>query len=122
MSALSLCDCGPFPFSVPTAPTDLVYQNLSSTAISVRWEEPSTFNGIPGLYIISYTRDETGVTLNATSSVTNATITALEIYEQYTIVVFATSDKGAGDPSEPLMVLTDEDGKLFLAWYMQEYH
>ena len=47
-----------------------------------------------------------------TSSVTNVTITMLEKYEQYTIVVFATSDKGLGDPSDPLMVLTDEDGEL----------
>ena len=103
--------CGAFPFPVPTAPTGLSYQNISSTAIFVSWEEPSTFNGVPDDYIISYTRNETGVTVNETSPVTNVTIIMLEKYEQYTIVVFATSDKGAGDPSEPLMILTDEDGE-----------
>ena len=100
-----------FSFPVPTAPTGLAYQNLSSTSIFVSWEEPSTFNGIPGDYIISYTRDETGVTVNDTSSVTNVNLTMLEKYEQYRIVVFATSDKGAGDPSETLTALTDEDGE-----------
>ena len=105
---------GTFPFSVPTAPTGLVYQNLSSTSILVSWEEPSTFNGVPDDYMIFYTREETNVTENVTSPVTNVTISMLEKYEEYRVVIFAASDKGLGNSSIPLMVLTDEDGELVL--------
>ena len=108
--------CGTIPFPVPRAPTGLAYQNLSSTSILVSWEEPSTFNGIPDDYIISYTRVEDDTTVNATSPVTNVNITMLEKYELYVVVVYATSDKGPGEPSEPLMVFTDEDGKLHVVF------
>ena len=114
--------CGTFPFPVPSAPTGLAYQNLTSQSILVSWGEPSTFNGIPGDYIISYTRVETSITVNVTSPVTSVTLSELEKYEEYVVVVYATSDKGAGDSSELLMVLTLEDGELvFMLSFTSSY-
>ena len=52
--------------------------------------------------------------MNVTSPVTNVTITMLEEYEEYVVFVYAASDKGSGNSSEPLMVHTDQDGELAL--------
>ena len=39
-------------------------------------------------------------------------VTGLDHYSRYTVVVYALTDKGAGNGSDPLEVLTDESCKL----------
>ena len=36
------------------------------------------------------------------------------MYTNYTILVLAFTVKGAGDKSEPIVVITDEDGKRII--------
>ena len=43
----------------------------------------------------------------------------LEMYTNYTIQVLAFTVKGAGNKSEPMMVITDEDGK-WIIYQMQD--
>ena len=42
---------------------------------------------------------------------TNATLTGLKKYTSYSITVFASTAKGGGNKSEPIIVITDEDRK-----------
>ena len=41
----------------------------------------------------------------------NATLTGLKKFTNYSITVFASTAKGAGNRSEPIIVITDEDSK-----------
>ena len=42
---------------------------------------------------------------------TNATFTGLKKFTNYSITVFASTAKGGGNKSEPIIVITDEDRK-----------
>ena len=42
---------------------------------------------------------------------TNATLTGLKKYTNYSITVFASTAKGGGSRSDPIIVITDEDSK-----------
>ena len=41
----------------------------------------------------------------------NATLTRLKKFTNYSITVFASTAKGGGNRSEPIIVITDEDSK-----------
>ena len=41
----------------------------------------------------------------------NATLTGLKKFTNYSITVFASTAKGGGNRSEPIIVITDEDSK-----------
>ena len=41
----------------------------------------------------------------------NATLTGLKKFTNYSITVFASTTKGVGNRSEPIIVITDEDSK-----------
>jgi receptor-type tyrosine-protein phosphatase Q len=98
--------------SVPTAPLNVVYRNISSTSVEVSWDEPTTFNGPNEGYEVRYTREETNITMTIHDIMsTSVNISDLEIYEVYTITVLALSDKGVGESSQ-ITILTDEDCKL----------
>ena len=43
---------------------------------------------------------------------TNVTLRGLEEYTNYSIFVFASTVKGDGNASDPIIVTTDEDSKL----------
>ena len=43
---------------------------------------------------------------------TNVTLRNLEEYTNYSILVFASTVKGDGNASDPIIVTTDEDSKL----------
>jgi len=43
---------------------------------------------------------------------TEVTLTGLNEYTNYSITVFASTVKGAGNVSEPIIVITDQDSKL----------
>ena len=82
----------------------------------VQWEEvPSADqNGI----ILSYTvTNEALPSGSAKTEVVNAptrqaTLTGLNEYTNYSITVFASTAKGGGNVSSPIIVITDEDSKF----------
>ena len=97
---------------VPTAPLNLRYRNISSSSIELSWDPPNNFRGPNEGYQVMYTRVETGYTQTMSDiTSTSVNITDLQIYEEYTITVVALSDKGIGETSVPLTVITDEDCK-----------
>ena len=102
--------------TVPSAPQELQYTNLSSTSIQVTWRPPMSINGIFQRYIIMVTQLVTQNSMNQTLDTTNVNVTMfnitdLEEFERYTIVVYGETDAGVGPGSDPLDVLTDEGGK-----------
>ena len=89
--------------------------NISSTSISVWWEEVQTDlqNGIITGYNITYesqTKKDNGVVLAGPND-RQANLTGLKEFVQYNISVVAFTVKGDGPPSV-IVVRTDQDSKL----------
>ena len=100
----------------PTAaPANVIGQNSSSTTISVTWDDvpAADQNGIILTYTITYdslTENHHGnVTVNYPDHQRN--LTGLREYVNYSITVFASTVKGYGPPSDPIIVITDQDSK-----------
>ena len=96
-------------------PVNLQGHNTSSTSIFVQWGEvpAADQNGVIRSYTVSYTALPSG---NPETKVVNAptkqaTLTGLSEYTNYSITVFASSGKGDGNVSNPIIVITDEDSK-----------
>jgi len=95
------------------APESVTGQNSSSTSILVMWDEVPTDqqNGIITGYTITYKsqteNDNGGVQVNA--SVRQTELTDLKEYVNYNITVFASTVKGEGPASDPIVVRTDQD-------------
>ena len=102
---------------VPNAPPDNVRgNNETSTSIFVQWDEvpADNQNGIIVNYTVTYTKLPDGsptdeVVVIAPKS--NATLTTLKKFTNYSITVFASTTKGGGNRSEPIIVITDEDSE-----------
>ena len=71
-------------------------------------------NGIILSYTVTYTALPVGVPRTAVVSDTNThlALEGLEEYTNYSILVFASTAKGDGTASDPIIVTTDEDSKL----------
>ena len=71
-------------------------------------------NGIVLTYTVMYTAFPGGILLTAIvkAPTTHVTLRSLEEYTNYSILVFASTVKGDGNASDPIIVTTDEDSKL----------
>ena len=71
-------------------------------------------NGIILSYTVTYTALPVGVPRTAVESdtTTHLALKGLEEYTNYSILVFASTAKGDGNASDPIIVTTDEDSKL----------
>ncbi|XP_068677582.1 protein sidekick-1-like isoform X3 [Montipora foliosa] len=99
---------------VPSAPpTSVQGHNLSSTSIFVSWGEvpPDDQNGVILSYTVTYRALPSGSEQmqNVTAPNTTATLTGLNEYTNYSITVFASTIKGGGNKSVPIVAITDED-------------
>ena len=110
----------PLTFSLigPNAPPAIVTgYNTSSTTLLVQWDEvpADEQNGVILTYTVNYTELSNGrkQTQHVTAPTTNASLTGLNEYSNYSITVFASTIKGDGNASEPIIVITDEDSKSF---------
>ena len=81
----------------------------------VQWGDVPVFhqNGIILGYTVNYRAlsggsPQTHVVIAATMQ---ATLTGLHEYTNYSITVFASTAKGAGNVSTPIIVVTDEESK-----------
>ncbi len=102
--------------SEPTAaPENVTGHNSSSTSILVTWDDvpAAEQNGIILTYTITYESLTEGhndiVIVNYPARETN--LTGLREYVNYSITVFASTVKGDGPASNPIVVITDQDGK-----------
>ena len=101
----------------PSAPpADVQGRNTSSTSIWVDWDIVSVTdqNGIILTYTVTYMAlpDETPQSKVMIAPTTQANLTGLIKYRNYSITVFSSTAKGDGNVSEPIIVITDEDSKL----------
>ena len=71
-------------------------------------------NGIVLTYTVTYMvlPDETPQSTVLIAAITQANLTGLMKYRNYSITVFASTAKGDGNVSEPIIVITDEDSKF----------
>ena len=106
--------------TAPNAPPSAIQgYNTSSTSIFVDWgdvPQPDQ-NGIIRSYTVTYTAlqpNDTTETQFVPAPTTQATLIELNEYTNYSITVFASTSKGRGNISEPIIIITDEDSKLIL--------
>ena len=90
-------------------------QNSSSTSILVRWDEvpADQQNGIITSFTITYksqTENQNG-DVQVNGSVRETDLKSLKEYVNYDITVFASTVKGNGPASDPIVVRTDQDSK-----------
>ena len=103
--------------SVPSAPLDLSYRNITPNSINVTWSPPANPNGIIDNYTLQYMAVTMGtVTMGNITVITEITrqlqlLDDLIPFRRYEVMVFALTDKGAGPVSVTLDVFTLEDGK-----------
>ena len=57
-------------------------------------------------------------TKNVTAAANQTTLTSLNEYTNYSITVFASTSKGAGNQSTPIVVITDQDSELPLVLFI----
>ena len=92
--------------------------NKSSTSILVEWDQlpEKDQTGFILSYTVTYTPLPNGPTKtkNVTTSENQATLTGLNEYTNYSITVFASTSKGRGNESTPIVVITDEDSKFVI--------
>ena len=101
----------------PNAPPSNVQgRTTSSTGILVQWGDvpAADQNGIILRYTVTYIALPGGTpkTEVVIAPTTETTLTGLNEYTNYSITVFASTVKGDGNVSEPIIVITDEDSKL----------
>ena len=101
----------------PSAPpVNVQGHDISSTSIWVNWDTVPVAdqNGIILSYTVTYTAFPGGIPRTAVVSTptTHVTLRSLEEYTNYSILVFASTVRGDGNASDPIIVTTDEDSKL----------
>ena len=101
----------------PSAPPANVQgHTTSSTSIWVDWDivPVADQNGIVLTYTVTYMAlpDKTPQSIVLIAAITQANLTGLMKYRNYSITVFASTAKGDGNVSEPIIVITDEDSKF----------
>ena len=102
-------------------PSDVQGHNISSTSILVQWGNvpAADQNGIILRYTISYKAlpDGSELTEDVNAPTMQATLTGLNEYANYSITVFASTAKGNGNISAPIVVITDEDSKFTFSYF-----
>ena len=104
----------------PTAsPANVTANVLNSTSILVSWGQVPVLdqNGVILSYTVTYTslRGGSPQTKNVTAPDNQTTLTGLNEHTNYSITVFASTSKGGGTKSRPIVVITDEDSKFVIA-------
>ena len=97
-------------------PVNVQGHNISSTSIRVHWRTVlvANQNGIILSYTVTYTALPGGISRTAIVSAptTHLTLRGLEEHTNYSIFVFASTVRGDGNASDPIIVTTNEDSKL----------
>ena len=101
--------------TAPSAPINVMATAVSFNTITVTWSEPSMPNGEIGRYNITYYETNDGSSDNITLEVSDVSgrtqqLTDLDPFTNYTIIIHAFTGAGIGQPSDPLIVQTNETG------------
>ena len=96
----------------------MIGHNASSTSIFVRWGDVpfSEQNGVIVTYTVTYRAlpSNSSRSKNVTIKENHVTLTGLNEYTNYSITVFASTSKGRGNESKPIVVITAEDSKFVI--------
>ena len=110
--------CFPCCFSTePSAPpSNVSAYSENSTSIFVSWGDVpfSDQNGVIVNYTVTALPSGPTKTKVVTTSANQATLTGLNEYTNYSITVFASTSKGGGNKSTPIVVITDEDSEFVI--------
>ena len=97
------------------SPANVHGHNTSSTSIFVQWENvpEADQNGVILHYTVTYKAlpDGSLQTKVVSAPTTQVTLMGLNEYTNYSITLFASTVKGDGNVSTPIVVITDEDSK-----------
>ena len=92
--------------------------SVSSSSIFVSWGQVPFLdqNGVIVNYTVTYRWLPSGPaqTKIISAPVNQTTLTGLNKYTYYSITVFASTSKGGGNESTPIVVITDEDSKFVI--------
>ena len=107
-------------FTEPNAPPSIVSGHIvNSTSIFFSWGQVpfQDQNGVILSYTVTYRALPGGSsqTKNVTAPENHTTLTGLHEFTNYSITVFASTSKGRGNQSTPIVVITDEDGKFVIS-------
>ena len=103
--------------AAPSAPRNVTAINMTRSSITISWLAPDPTNGNIESYSIEATSVDNGQiheierTIGlpmAAEEMVYINITGLLEYVNYSIIVFASTDKGRGSGSEPIVVQTLE--------------
>ena len=103
-------------YIVPSEPRNLSYVNVTASSIRVFWDPPLEKNGIILSYTLEYEELVTGMTFvihippGSEQERVHVLIEQLMEYDEYEVRVVASTDKGPGNYSRTLNVLTAEHG------------
>ena len=108
-----------------TYPENVTGHATNSTSILVSWGEVpfEDQNGVIVGYTVTYKAlsSESSQTRNVTVQARQATLTGLNEYTNYSITVFASTSKGGGIESTPIVVITDEDSKFVITEFAHHF-
>ena len=97
-------------------PANVSGYNTSSTSIFVQWDQAPAAHqsGAILYYTVTYRALPSGSlqTKNVTAPANQTSLTDLNEYTNYSISMFASTSRGAGNVSAPIFIFTDEDSKL----------
>ena len=110
----------------PSAPPlNVNGHNASSTSIFVSWGQVpfEAQNGVILSYTVTYRWLPSGPVQrkNVTAPLNQTTLTGLKEFTNYNITVFASTSKGGGIESTPIVVITDEDSKSVLTEFAYRF-
>ena len=96
----------------------MIGHSASSTSIFFSWGDVPFLdqNGVIVSYTVTYRALPSGSsqTKNVSAAANQTTLTGLNEYTNYSITVFASTSKGGGNQSAPIVVITDEDSKFLI--------
>ena len=96
---------------VPSAPVDVIADNIRPTSMTVSWQPPRDVNGIISNYQVSCTPHGESEGINdIAGDITSTELTSLKPHTKYTIRVRARTVQ-FGDYSIPITVTTRQDGE-----------
>ena len=107
-----------FNIGLSPPPPNVRGTNKSSTSILVEWDQlpEEDQNGVIVSYTVTYRAlpSNSSRSKNVTIKENHVTLTGLNEYTNYSITVFASTSKGRGNESKPIVVITAEDSKFVI--------
>ena len=98
---------------------------VNSTSIFVSWGQVpfEDQNGVIVSYTVTYRWLPSGPaqTRNFSARANQTTLTGLNEFTNYSITVFASTSKGGGNKSIPIVVITDEDSKFVITEFAYRF-